>query len=330
MTGLQWVHANIAAFGGDPGNVTIFGHSAGSAAVSLLAATPLTKGLFHRAIAMSGASFTPLQTSAQRNSGMSVPVLSFAEGAGSAFLTKLGVKSLAEARALSADTIQAATGDTTFRPVADGYVVSKDLVTLYEQHKFNDTPVLVGNVSDETLAFGGPKSVTPADFEKQIREQYGAQADAVLNAYPHASDADAVRATRHVENETSFTWNTWAWAREQSKQGRGKVYSYYYNNHAPQAEGSGHGSDVGFVFQTLAARRAPSAQDAHLSDMISSYYVNFAVTGNPNGKGLPKWPAFTEKHPQVMVFDAAPSARTYPILERVKVFDPYFERLRNE
>jgi len=331
VTGLQWVKANIAAFGGDPGNVTIFGHSAGSSAVSLLAASPLSRGLFHKAIAMSGASFTPLQkTSGPGGSGLAVPSLGFAETTGTAFLAKLGVKSIAEARQLSADAIQAATAGTSFRPVADGYVVSKDLVTLYEQRKFNDTPVLLGNVSDETLAFGGPKSVTPADFEKQTRERFGAQADAVLSVYPHATDADAVRATRHVGNETTFTWSTWAWAREQSKQGKGKVYSYYYDNHGPQAEGSGHGSDVPFAFQTLATRRAPSPEDLALSNMISSYYVNFAVTGDPNGKGLPHWPAFNVKDPQVMVFDAAPGARTYPVLEKVKILDPYFERLRNE
>jgi para-nitrobenzyl esterase len=330
VMGLQWVRANVAAFGGDPHNVTIFGHSAGAGAVSLLAASPLSKGLFHKAIAMSGASFTPLQTSEKNGSGLGVPTLSFAEGVGSDFLTKLGVKNIAEARQLSVDTIQAATAGTTFRPVADGYVVSKDLYTLYEQHKFNDTPVLLGNVSDETLAFGGPKSVAPADFERQIRERFGAQADAILIAYPHANEAEAARATRHIGNETTFTWNAWTWARQQSRQGKGKVFSYYYDNHGPQVEGSGHGSDVGFVFQTLAARRTPNAEDLALSDMISSYYVNFAATGNPNGKGLPQWPAFTDKNQQVMVFDAAPGARTYPVLERVKLFDPYFERIRKE
>jgi para-nitrobenzyl esterase len=295
-----------------------------------LAASPVTKGLFHKVIAMSGASFTPLQRSAQGGSGLSVPALGFAEQAGNAFLAKLGVKSIAEARALSADTIQAATAGTSFRPVADGYIVSNDLVTLYEQHKFNDTPVLLGNVSDETLAFGGPKAIAPADFEKQVRDRFGAQADAILAAYPHADDAGAARSMRHIGNETSFTWSAWTWAREQSKLGKGKVYGYYYDNHAPTAEGSGHGSDVGFVFQTLSTRRPPTPEDAHLSDMISSYYVNFATKGDPNGKGLPQWPAFTDRNQQVMVFDATPGARTYPVLERVRIFDPYFQRLRKE
>jgi para-nitrobenzyl esterase len=331
IAGLKWVQANISAFGGDPGNVTIFGHSAGSAALGFLAASPLSKGLFHRVIAMSGSSFTPLQTSQQGSLGMSIPALKMAEATGSAFLSKLQVNSIVEARKLSADAIQAATGGgITFRPVADGYVLSSDIYTTYEQGKFNDTPVLLGHTSDETLAFGRSQAVTPAAFEKQVKEQFGAQAEAILRVYPHATDAEAARATRHLRNDTSFAWNMWTWAREQSKRGKGKVFSYYYNNHGPQAEGSGHGSDVPFAFQTLAGRRTPSQEDRALSDMISSYYVNFAVTGDPNGKGLPQWPAFTDKNQQVMVFDAAPSARTYPVLDTVKVFDPYFERLRKE
>ena len=330
IAGLKWVHDNIAAFGGNPGNVTIFGHSAGSAAVTFLAASPLTKGLFHKVIAMSGASFTPLQQPNQNAFGMSIPSLKTAEATGTTFLGKLGVKTIAEARALTPDKIQAATGGgLTFRPVADGPVVSNDLYSLYEQKKFNDTPVLLGHTSDETLAFGGGGQVTRAAFEKQVTEQFGANAEAILKVYPHATDAEAVRAARYLRNDTSFAWNMWTWAREQSKQGSGKVFSYYYNNHAPTAEGSGHGSDVPFAFQTLVGgRRTPSPDDLALSDLISSYYVNFATTGDPNGKGLPQWPAFTYKNNTVMVFDAMPSARPYPILDRVKAFDPYFERLR--
>lgn len=330
ITGLQWVHDNIAAFGGDPGNVTIFGHSAGAGAVSFLAASPLTKGLFHRVIAMSGGSFAPLITTEQGGGGLSIPALNVAEATGSAFLAKLGVSSIAEARKLGADAVQAATGGgMSFRPAADGHVISSDLYSLYRQGRFNDTPVLLGHTSDETLAFGGAgRTVTPADFETQMKTQFGAQAGAVLSAYPHATEAEATRATRLVRNDTQFNWSAWTWARQQTQHGKGKVFSYYYDNHGPQAEGSGHGSDVSFAFQTLGGRAPPSKEDLALSDLISSYHVNFATTGDPNGKGLPQWPAFSDRN-QVMVFDAAPGARTYPVLEKVRAYDAYYERLRN-
>jgi para-nitrobenzyl esterase len=324
VAGLQWVRANVTAFGGDPKQVTIFGHSAGAGAVSFLAASPTAKGLFQKVIAMSGGSFTPLQTSEQGAFGMTIPTLMLAESTGTALLARLGVKSIAEARKLDEGALQAAAGAGPWRPVADGHVLSNDLGSLYSQGKFNDTPVLLGHTSDETLVFGGPKSLTPADFEKQIRSDFGAQADAVLKAYPHASEADALKAMRYVRNDSSFAWNAWTWARQQTRHGKGKVYSYYFDTHAPQAEGSGHGSDVPFVFQTLAGRRTPSAEDLALSDQISSYFVNFAKTGDPNGGGLPQWPAFNEQNPRVMVFEGTPRVRINPVLNKVKLFDPYF------
>ncbi|RYG73771.1 carboxylesterase family protein, partial [bacterium] len=229
VAGLRWVSANVAAFGGDPGQVTIFGHSAGAGAVAFLAASPEAKGLFQRTIAMSGGSFAPLQK-VDGAFGMSVPTLALAESTGTAYLAKLGAKSLADARKLDADALQAAAGSGfSWRPAADGSVLSNDLTTLYSQGKFNDTPVLLGHTSDETIVFGGPKTLTPAEFEKQTRTQLGAQADAVLKAYPHASDADALKAARFVRNDSSFAWNAWSWARQQSKHGKGKVFAYYFD-----------------------------------------------------------------------------------------------------
>jgi para-nitrobenzyl esterase len=192
---------------------------------------------------------------------------------------------------------------------------------------------LVGNTSDELGSFGGRgKVITAADFEKQVRSQYGSHADAILAVYPHATDSEAAKASKGLARESTFSWSTWTWARMQSKQGKGKAYIYYYDFHAPNADGSGHGSDVPYAFQTLSGGRggAPKPEDLKLSDVISSYWVNFAKSGDPNGPGLPKWPAFAENNQQAMVCDATPSARPVPNLDKLKAFDAYISWRREE
>ncbi len=336
VEGLKWVKDNVAKFGGDPSNVTIFGHSAGGAAISLLAATPLTKGLFHRAICMSGGSFTPLLTSKQTSIGMGVPSLEFAESTGIDFLKELGVTNIKEARALSAKDLQqiqkGGFGGMRFTPVADGYVISNDLYSLYEEGKFNDTPVLVGHTSDEMGSLGGTQNLTPKQFEEHIKTQYGAQADIFLAAYPHSTEAEATQASRDNRNDT-FTWNTLAWSRLQTQNGKNKVYQYYFDYHPNSPDGgSGHGSDVPYAFRTLGGDPSGGPKEAalKLSDMISSYWVNFAKSGDPNGSGLPEWPAFNLDDKKVMVFDTAPGARLVPNLHRFEAFDIYFSDLRGE
>ncbi len=335
VEGLKWVKDNIANFGGDPSNVTIFGHSAGGAAISLLAATPLTKGLFHRAICMSGGSFSPLMKENQAGIGLGLPTLKLAESNGEQFLKDLGVADIKAARALSAEDIQGklpgGMGGMKFRPVADGYAISNDLYSLYMAGNFNDTPVLLGHTSNEMGSFGGNQNITKADFEKQIKEQYGKEAEIILSGYPHSTDAEATKASRDLRNDNSFSWNTWTWSRLQSQKGKNRAYQYYfdYNPKAPDA-GSGHGSDVPYAFQTLGGPTAPSEEDLKLSDMISTCWVNFAKTGDPNGQGLPEWPAFSENDQKVMVFDAAPGARPVPNMERLKVIDSYFTLLRGK
>jgi para-nitrobenzyl esterase len=336
IAGMKWVKENIARFGGDPSNVTIFGHSAGGMAVNMLAASPPSKGLFHRAICMSGGSFAPLQTSSQGGIGMGIPALKLAESTGEAFLKKLGAADIKAARAMSAEAIQKNTGGGMggggFRPVADGYVIPSDLYSIYQARRFNDTPILVGNTSDELGSFGGGGNITAAQFEQQIKSQYGPHADAILSVYPHSTDAEAAKSSKGISRESTFSWSTWTWARLQTQKGKGKAFEYYYDYHAPTADGSGHGSDVPYAFQTLSGGRggAPKPEDLKLSDMISSYWVNFAKTGDPNGPGLPKWPAFTENDQQAMVFDAAPSARPVPNLDKLKAFDAYISWRREE
>ena len=338
IAGLKWVQENIGRFGGDPFNVTIFGHSAGGMAVNMLAASPVTKGLFHRAICMSGGSFAPLQTSNQGGIGLGIPTLELAESNGEEFLEKLGAADIKAARALSAEEIQKALGGgmggggLRFRPVADGYIIPSDLYSLYQEGRFNDTPILAGNTSGELGSFRGRGNITAAQFEQQIKSQYGPHADAILSVYPHSTDAEAAKSSTDLARESTFSWSTWTWARLQSEKGTGKAFEYYYDYHAPTVDSSGHGSDVPYAFQTLGPgpQGDPKPEDLKLSDMISSYWVNFAKTGDPNGPGLPEWPAFTEKDQKAMVFDAAPGARPVPNLDKLKAYDAYITWLREQ
>ncbi len=335
IAGLEWVKENISWFGGDSSNVTIFGHSAGGAAVSILAASPVAKDLFHRVICMSGGSFAPLQTSNQAIAGLRFPALKVAESVGEDFLKKLGAADIKTARALSAEEIQEILAGgmegMRFQPAADGYIISSDLYSLYQVGRFNDTPILLGNTSEEAASMGGNRNITPEEFEKQIKSQYGPHAQAILSAHPHSTDAEAAKASRGVR-QSSSSWNTWTWARLQSQKGKGKAFEYLFDYHPGSTDvGSGHGSDVPYAFQTLGGGRGkPKPEDLKLSDIISSYWINFAKSGDPNGPGLPGWPAFAENDLKVMMFDATPSARPLPNLDKVKVFDAYISWRREE
>ncbi len=332
IAGLQWVKANIAAFGGNPANVTIFGESAGGIAVSMLAASPAAKGLFHRAISESGGSFAPLRVDGE--AGENVPSLATAEAFGRGFLTKLGAATIAAARALSAEQIQKTLPPGLgggFWPVADGDVLPGDQYELYSKGPFNDTPVLIGTNSDEGASFvRGP--VTPAAFEQQVREGYGERAGAVLAAYPHASDDEATQSARDLARDSLFAWSTWTWARLQTQRGKGKAYVYYYDHRMPQTpHGAQHAAELGYVFRTLDARGGkPLPEDLAMSDLVSSYWTNFAKTGDPNGAGLPPWPAFASGAEQVMVFDKASSARPLPNDKQLHALDDYFAYRRSQ
>jgi len=335
IAGLQWVKTNIARFGGDPSCVTIFGESAGGIAVGMLSAAPGARGLFQRAISESGGSFAPPRTA--NEAGENVPTLKLAESSGEAFLKKLGAADIEAARALPAEQIQKALGGgmgggSSFWPVADGYVLPGDPYELYEKGRFNDTPVLIGTNSNEGgLFMRGP--TTAASFEKQIRSGYGERADIILRAYPHSTDAEAARASADVFREFAFAWPTWAWARMQSQKGKGKAFVYYFDHRTPASpDGANHGAEVSYVFGNFGGpgAGAPSPADLALSDLIRSYWINFARSGDPNGSGLPPWPVFTEKDQKVMFFDTTASAKPIPNLEKLKAYDSYYSWRREQ
>jgi para-nitrobenzyl esterase len=337
IAGLEWVKANIAAFGGDASNVTIFGESAGGIAVSMLGASPAAKGLFAKAISESGGNFAPPRHAAE--GGQQTPTLAVAEQGGVNLFAKLGVTSLADARKLSADQVQKVLPPGLgggFWPNFDGDVLPTDQYMLYSAGKFNDTPVLIGTNSDEGALFvQDGAGITPAGFEKQIHDGFGEHADEILAANPHATDAQALQATRNMFRDSTFAWSTWAWARLQSSKGKGTTYVYYFDHRTPQSpNGASHAAELGYVFRNLGGSGpvgAPNrAEDVAMSDLVSSYWTNFAKTGDPNGAGLPKWPAFTAGSQQVMVLDAKSSARPLPNLPQLQALDSYYAWRRSQ
>ena len=330
IAGLQWIQKNIAAFGGDQNKVTIFGESAGGIAVSMLCASPLAKGLFHGAISESGGSFGPPRPNTFP--GENLKRLPDAERAGEAYAESAGVSSIAELRKIDAGKLPAIRGLAW--PIIDGCVIPDDQYKLYEAGKFNDTPILVGYNSDEGASFSPPK--TPADYITGTKTRYGKFADDLLKAYPVDSNM-VPKTARDLARDAAFGWHTWSWARLQSKIGKSKAYLYYFDQHPDYPEGSPragygspHGQEVAYVFNHLDASNPQTTKtDLSISEAMATYWTNFAKYGNPNGNGVPEWPAISDANPVVMYFNQTPHTGPVPSAESLKILDAYFKWRRS-
>ena len=327
IAGLQWVKKNIAAFGGNPKKVTIFGESAGGISVSMLCASPLAKGLFQGAISESGGSFGPPRPTTFP--GENLKCLADAERDGEAYAKNAGVSSIAELRKISADKLPSGRSLGMAWPIIDGWVIPDDQYKLYAAGKYNATPILIGYNSDEGASFSPPR--TPENYTTNVEARYGKFAGDLIKAYPVGSNT-VPKTARDLARDATFGWHTWTWARLQSQTGKSKAFFYYFDQHPEYPEGSPragygspHGSEVPYVFEHLNPNSPQTTKsDLAISDAMSTYWVNFAKHGDPNGNGVPKWPAFTDKKPQVMYFSQTPHIGPVPSADSLKVLDGYF------
>lgn len=294
---LEWVKRNIREFGGDPRNVTIFGESAGSFSVSAQMASPLPRGLFHKAIGESGALL-----------GASLPAatLARAEANGVEFAKALGANTLAEMRAKSAaDVLATATKQgpgIRFSANIDGYFIPQSPLEIYAGGKQAPVPLLAGWNADEQGPGGlfGREPQTLENYKAVVEKRFGDNAPRVLAAYPAHDDASAKRAAADLAGDQFIGYATWKWIERQSALPNGPaVYRYHFEQAPPASEGgvsrgAYHSAEIEFVFGMLAeSRKLPwRDEDRKVSDMMMTYWSNFARKGDPNGPGLPQWQAY--------------------------------------
>jgi para-nitrobenzyl esterase len=333
---LQWVQRNIAAFGGDPSKVTIAGESAGAIMVGALVGSPQAKGLFVRAIAESGG-WMGLQMNKMQPA-------SVAEANGAKAMQALNVSSIAELRAKPLNEL-AIPGPSGL--VIDGYLIPEDTSLTFQAGRQNAVDVLTGSNADEAN-FGicpgaglngraGGTPMTAATFRSTAERRFGSEAaDAFVKMYNASNDADAPKAA-HVACGDEVNWNMRQWAVAQAAKGK-KAYTYFFShvqnvNGQPSPQGATHTAELSFVFNNPKgqANQTWTDGDLKLADQMSSYWANFIMTGNPNGKGLTQWPEYkTLTAGKVMVFGDTPQVETATPAAKLQFFTAAYQRmLRN-
>lgn len=347
IAALKWVQQNIAAFGGDPKNVTIFGFSSGGVSIHSLLTIPAAKGLFQKAISHSGGGRDGVLTGrpiSKENASPYYPVS--AETVGVNFAKKHGIEgtdaaALAKLRALKVEDIvdggQENDGQGGARiysgPILDGKLVVESSESAYKAGRQAHVPLMIGNSSAEI----GGGFVNSTNSKEELFSLFGELKDEAKAAY----DPDGNKEFAEVQTmfNTDKIWAEPARFTASSFAAIGEPAYIFLFSYVPVAMkqwmkyGPGHGTDISFVFDNLGIGGfgppppPPTPEDKELARMMNAYWVNFATTGNPNGEGLPEWPVYNPKKDHILDIqpDGKPVSKPDPRKARLDVIEKAVE-----